>query len=76
MRQKTELLLSEAHKINVYACLDIIRFRHVSHIKEISVTSERSNYCIATVATLTTLVEHPRKESDLTMLDQWLVCCM
>jgi len=24
--------------------------------------------------TLTTLVEHHWKESDLTMLDQWLVC--
>jgi len=29
-----------------------------------------------TVTTLTTLVEHPRKESDLTMLDQRLVYCM
>jgi len=28
------------------------------------------------VTTLTTLVEHPRKESDLTMLDQWLVYCI
>ena len=24
MRQKTELLLSEAHAINLYACLDVI----------------------------------------------------
>ena len=30
MRQKTELLLSEAHEINLYACLDVISFRHVS----------------------------------------------
>jgi len=30
VRQKTELLLSEAHEINLYACLDVISFRHVS----------------------------------------------
>jgi len=28
------------------------------------------------VTTLTTLVEHRRKESDLTMSGQWLVYCM
>jgi len=30
VRQKTELLLSEAHEINLYACLDVISIRHVS----------------------------------------------
>jgi len=34
VRQKTELLLSEAHEINLYACLDVITFRHVLLIEE------------------------------------------
>jgi len=34
VRQKTELLLSEAHEINLYACLDVISFRHVSLIED------------------------------------------
>ena len=34
MRQKAELLLSEAHEINLYACLDVISFRHVSLIED------------------------------------------
>ena len=37
VRQKTEkaeLLLSEAHEINLYACLDVINFRHVSLIED------------------------------------------
>jgi len=34
MRQKTELLLSEAHEINLYACLDVINFRYVSLIED------------------------------------------
>jgi len=29
VKHKTELLLSEAHEINLYACLDVISFRHV-----------------------------------------------
>jgi len=29
VRQKTELLLSEAHEINLCACLDVISIRHV-----------------------------------------------
>jgi len=29
-----------------------------------------------TDTTLTTLVEHQWKESDLIMSDQWLVCCI
>jgi len=32
-RQKTELVLSEVHEINLYACLDVISFRHVLLIK-------------------------------------------
>jgi len=28
VKQKTELLLSEAHEVNLYACLDAISFRH------------------------------------------------
>jgi len=31
---KTELLVSEAHEINLYACLDIISFRHVPLIED------------------------------------------
>jgi len=27
-------LLSEAHEINLYACLDVISFRHVSLIED------------------------------------------
>ena len=34
MKQKTELLLSEAHEINLDACLDVVSFRHVSLIEE------------------------------------------
>jgi len=34
VRQKTELLLSEAHEINLYACLDVISFRYVSLIED------------------------------------------
>jgi len=34
VRQKTELLLSEAHKINLYACLYVISFRHVPLIED------------------------------------------
>jgi len=34
MRQKNELLLSEAHEINLYACLDVIIFRHASLIED------------------------------------------
>jgi len=34
VRQKTELLLSEAHEINLYACLDVIIFRHVSLLED------------------------------------------
>jgi len=34
VRQKTELLLSEAHEINLYACLDVINFRHVLLIED------------------------------------------
>jgi len=34
VRQKTELLLSETHQINLYACLDVISFRHVSLIED------------------------------------------
>jgi len=34
VRQKTELLLSEAHEINLYACLDVVSFRHVSLIED------------------------------------------
>jgi len=33
VRQKTELL-SEANEINLYACLDVMRFRHVSLIED------------------------------------------
>jgi len=34
VRQKTELLLSAAHEINLYACLHVITFRHVSLIED------------------------------------------
>jgi len=34
-RQKTELLLSEAHEMNLYACLDVERIRHVSLIEDV-----------------------------------------
>jgi len=34
VRQKTELLLSKAHEINLYACLDVVSFRHVSLIED------------------------------------------
>jgi len=34
MRQKTELLMSEAQEINLYACLDVISFGHVSLIED------------------------------------------
>jgi len=34
VRQKTELLLSKAHEINLYARLDVISIRHVSLIED------------------------------------------
>jgi len=34
MRQKTEVLLSEVHEINLYACLDVVSFWHVSLIED------------------------------------------
>jgi len=32
--EKTELVLSEAHEINLYACLNVISFGHVSLIED------------------------------------------
>jgi len=34
VRQKTELLLSEAYEINLHACLDVISVRHVSLVED------------------------------------------